>query len=50
MLGEGDTTLGQGCRVRRRDGELDLGLVNTDESVWKLWGEGPPADALMFML
>lgn len=35
--GGGVMTSGQGCCARRCSGKWDLGLVNTDESVWKLW-------------
>lgn len=36
-MGEERITLGQGCQAQCCSGKWDLGLVNTDESVWKLW-------------
>ena len=37
---KGGMTLGQSSRAQCRSGKRDLGLVNTDESVWKLWEKG----------
>lgn len=34
---EEDMTLGQGSWTQPHSTKRDLGLVNTDESVWKLW-------------
>lgn len=33
----GGMTLGEGCGVCHQSGKWDLGLVNTHESVWRLW-------------